>query len=291
MGLLDSLGTVDSKEKPKTGKREKPVVDLVGLTNYAALATVAKQIETLMKGHKVKAAAARYFVAEGRQLKKTPQNVDGREGVDATASVQLRKRNSSQPLDADTVALCADLGIETFKHIIAPNTMRVKPALFAAHPELMEKLIAAGAKAIGMDPAAVFEIQKEESKVLVEDKTIDDLFALGSNHTDDRVLEILGKLAISDGAMISAKFQGTLAAAFEIARIELAPTPAEMKAREAAAAEAAKANPDAAPQAGSANIMDALKASLAAEGGSLDLPTGGGGEAVSANRKGGRKNK
>lgn len=276
MGLLDSLGTVDSQEKPKTGKRERPMVDFAGLANYAALSTIQKQIEALLKSHPIRGLARQYFVVAGRQAKRAPQNVDGRDGIEATASVQLRKRASNQPLDADAVALCTDLGIPTEKVIIAPNTMRVKPSLFAAHPELMEKLIAAGAKALGMEPAAVFELQREESKVLVCDESLNKLFGLGSNHTDDRIGEILEKLA---SPTVTAKFQGSLHAAFEVVRVELVPTPAEMKAREAAAATAAT---EATPQAGAGgNLMDSLKASMAAlanEQGEADLglsPAGG----------------
>lgn len=283
-GLLGSLGKADTTAKPATGgKATRPTLALPGLANYAALAMIAKQIEGILRTHPVKALAVRYFVTEGRKLKKTPQNPEGRDGMDATASVQLRRRNSNQPLDADAAALCDDLGIETVKHVIAPHTIRIKPALFARIKDdeaTLDKLIAAGAKALGMSPADVFEEQDEESKVLVSDKSLDCLFALGTNHTDDRVMEILGKLCVSDGATISAKFQGSLAAAFEVARVEFAPTPAEMKAREAAAAEAGKASgSDAAPKAGGGSLMDALRGSLKeveAEGDAFGLPPAGG---------------
>lgn len=257
--LLGSIGSTDTGPQKRDSKPKRATLVIKGLGNYAGLKKIEKEIDGLTKTGPVKMAVMRAFVEEGRKIKRTPQNMDGVDEAGkevATASLQLRKKDNRTNLGPDVLALFNDLGITVEHYVIVPRALIVKPE-YSEDKEMLNKVLKACRDA-GLNPSEIFTMQNEVAREIPCDETLNDIFALGENTTDDRMVELLDMVA---GVTVTSKWQGTLPAAFEVARQEFAPTPAEMKAREEAAAAAATA--DTAPKA--SNLMDALKASLEAE--------------------------
>jgi hypothetical protein len=264
--FLASLAVVQGPVSPGSKRKETAAEPCPGLTVYAALDKVKKEIEAILKGSPLKALVKAHFVTAGRAAKRTPTSYNTVDGDGkATANNQLVRKNESQNVDGDDVALCNDLGIDLFKKVIVPGAVIVNPK-YMDETDALEKL-GEMAKKAGF-PADFFMLQNEVSKMVATDESLDNVFALGGNFSDERVGELLDLVA--QAPRIVAKWHGSLDEALEIAQREIAKSDKAkgIKPGTPTLADVVAGAPsvDAAPVVGAkGDLMAAMKASIAAE--------------------------
>lgn len=254
--LLDDLkneaGVNTGATKSSAPRRDN--IPFEGLLQYCQLDYFKKQIEGMLKSHPVRKIIMGFYVETHRLLQSAPtESINGRE-KSGTANISMQKKNSQTKLDADTITLCKDLGISLRERMI-----------ISFKEDLEEDKINAALVALnkaGIDWRTLFNVDR---RMLPSDQTLNDIFKLGENTTNERMAEIIEKVA---GIVIRPKFNGELTEAFEACRLAFNPTAEEVAAMQAAAAAQAKSGDNTAPKASAKEaIMGALKASLEAEGG------------------------
>lgn len=158
---------------PKAKKSDKQEVHLDDLHTVAELDTLIKTL-TALKGEyetKVKSAACDHFVAEAIRLGKRPENFRGTDG-DASASIELRKRSSTAPLNEAEVTLLKGKGVKVEKKVIVQKLFGINPK-YAEDEKMLDKVSKAIAKFV---PEDFIVVQEEKSAEIVSDETIESIF-------------------------------------------------------------------------------------------------------------------
>jgi hypothetical protein len=214
--------TLLSQLKPSNGpkspnKKEKnETITISGLEEYAALTKVADEIDALIKSHPVREIVFDHFVDSGRKIQKTPPNVHGTdESGNATASLQLRKKDSRTNLNDATIQACTDAGITIEHAVVVPYAVIVNPA-YMTKTDSLEKLLVMAKKA-GF-PDDFFQIQNEVAREIACNESVSDVFAL--KVSPEKTAELLKLVA---GVTITAKWHGTLEEAVNLVNKELSP--------------------------------------------------------------------
>lgn len=173
MGLLAGAKKADTLGKaPKKGKKEGIVLTLSkDLETHAAFAWLAKTVkgfEAFYKEKVNKEILAKYFIPEGMEHTKRPENCKGEFGL-ASSSLQLKLRGENQPLSDVEVVLLEKAKIGT-----------KKVELRAAIPEryfINEELVNDPAVVKALEDALV-NSKKLRTALAEKGKTVEDLLHL-----------------------------------------------------------------------------------------------------------------
>lgn len=186
MGLIKNAKAIEAPAKAAK-KSDKAEFEVAGLAEYAKVDALAKAIDTVKKtlGAEVKAAALPIFMKLAENGKR-PENFRGVDPTDpnVSASVELRMRASTSPLNEAELELCQANKIET-------KTVTITQELFAINPKYASdaKLITKVEKALAtLVPDDFFVHQEEVKKEVVSEEAIEKAFA---DHAPVELVSIL----------------------------------------------------------------------------------------------------
>lgn len=171
--LFDNAKAINTVA-PK-GKADKKVqVTLPGLLQYAEIDALIKSLEGIKTslGQTVKAEGFDHFFAEAQKTGTRPENFRGVEGI-ASASIEMRKRSTASALSVEEQELFAKNKLPTQKVVSVQKLFGINPE-FATDSKLLEKVSVALA---GIVPDNFIVVQEEQSKVVVNEETMDAAFA------------------------------------------------------------------------------------------------------------------
>lgn len=144
---------------------------LEGLEQLAQVDALIKSLEAVKAtlDAEVKSRALNIFIetANGRR----PESFRGLEGT-ASASIELRKRSTTSPLNEDQIKLLASKGVAGEKVIVTNKMFGINP-VHAENQELLAKVEAALKDIV---PADFIVLQEEKSKIVVTDKAMETVF-------------------------------------------------------------------------------------------------------------------
>lgn len=257
--LLAGLKVAEGTTK-KDPKKDKVVVVIAGVEEYAALSLTHNEAhDGHMKGHKIKKTLMDAAFETGhRQGHGKNLNFDAVEGV-ATASMQLRIKDSQQKLDPEVVAQLHANGIRTFRHVIVPGALIINPT-YRNDTELLEKILQVMADA-GYDTAEIFQIQNENAYDIVCADTLDDIFSPAKALTPEKRREFFEQVAIP---VVVPKYTGPLADAVAMATKVILPQGAKTVRKETTTV-TVKTTTNGHARGGTPDFHTALAASLALE--------------------------
>jgi hypothetical protein len=198
-----------AKAAAKNTKREVHVANLKQLAELNALQDAIAGIQSQLAAS-IKEFALDTFVEDGNKIERRPENFRGIDGI-ASASVELRKRASTSPLNADQLALVEKYGMKAEKLVTTNKMFGINPA-YAED----DKLLAAVETALaGIVPDDFIVLQEEKSKMVVTDQMIDEAFKKGVPREVVETVTVLAlkpKLEVTDMTEILASVQTLLAA-------------------------------------------------------------------------------
>lgn len=181
----------------KASKSKTPEVVLgADLDELAALSSIIKALETKFKAklEVVKAAGNAHFVEEGAKLGRRPQNFKGI-AKQSTASVQLKEKGAASKINEDEMKILDANKI--------PYTKRTEPGVFYFNPELNgnSELLGKISKALNkideLDGIEVIKFRPEETVHVVDEASIDALFATEDSEVIAKLLPMVSTTAVS----------------------------------------------------------------------------------------------
>ena len=184
-------------------KKDKEQVQIGNdLDVLSAAAAVVKSLEATKTVYdaKVKEVMTRMFTHLGVEANGRPSNFEGA-GTMSTASCQLKK--SSSVLSEDAATKLAERGISLDEKVVREEAYLFNPAILA-DPVLRKKVSDALSKIDFGGVAPIIHQEKESKKIVAED-SIDQLFKLAE--TEEDVKELLPMVSVLS---ITPKFNGTL---------------------------------------------------------------------------------
>lgn len=206
--IFASALTAPAPEKKKKGPAEVRIAANAQGANpldlLAAADALAKTLKTVAECHgtAVKSQMADYFATEGLKLHRRPDNFKGM-ADHATASCQLKKRDSRRPLEPAEVEVLEAAGVKIEKVTTQEERFFFNDEILA-NPDLRAKVSAALSLIDfgGLNP--LLKQEKVESSVAC-DESVEAAFANAKNEDEAKKLAaIVGTLSITP------KFSGTL---------------------------------------------------------------------------------
>jgi len=181
---------------PKAKKADtKPVVEIKGLEELAAIEAVIKSLSALKETLEadVKTGMKAVFVETGMKAGKRPENFKGQEGI-ALASCELRKRSSASVLSEKEEQLFAEHNIPTDTITTQVETFIINPA-YINDGALLERVGNAIGKVKGV-PEDFIQKQEAVTKTVTTDASLDALFTLKDANVVSTMLSMVGTLAL-----------------------------------------------------------------------------------------------
>lgn len=183
--LFSKAKSVETQPKAARASK-KDEIYLAGLKELAELDTLVKSATAIMKtvANEVKANALSIFIEKGTEAKKKPDSFRGKDG-DASASVECRKRGTNSPLSDAEVELLERLGIKAHRQVSVQKLFGINPK-YAEDEKMLEKISAALENAGVPDDLIV--VQEEVAKYVVDDKAVEQAFAMGEAEAIETVI-------------------------------------------------------------------------------------------------------
>lgn len=177
--FFDAAASLPVKGKKADAKKNEDRINTDGLLDYAVLSAAEKAIKAIkeVQGSKVKGQMRSFFVQEGNEKKRKPENYKGidPDGI-ATASLQLRKRGEQRPLSDEEIENLKEEGIPFDEVVVVPETFIVNPK-YKDDAVLKAKLNEALGKVAGL-PSDFLLRQPGVTKVVISEDTENALFKL-----------------------------------------------------------------------------------------------------------------
>jgi hypothetical protein len=273
-GSLFDTAPALTKPTPPNGRDQAVTVEFPGLRDYVAIVQGGKLLTAMqtLEAIPLQEAMMAYFVAEGCRISQTPANYKGTDR-EASASLELRRKASNQPLSDEAVEALEHAGIPVYVNTIQPASFVLNPKYLAEDPAMVDQ-VGVMLKKAGF-PLDLFLRQEEVSTRIVTDEMVTAIFEKYGNKKGQATCRLL--LGLVASAVIRGEWDGDPKDAAAIARDKMvadAKLPADERAVPRANAiekvrEKARVRVPTAPVVLAASIKDQLAASLkasAAEG-------------------------
>ena len=188
--LFAKAGTIAAPKAAKA-KAVKTEVQMAGLQQYAelkalqgAIAAVIGTLENELKG-----TAFDMFIETAEETHKAPESFNGVEGI-ASVSVQMRKRGTNSPLNADELAVLEAAGLTAFEETSVQELYAINP-VYAADNKLLAKVSKALEKIV---PEDFIMRQEKKAKMVVSADTMEAAFKMAT--IDPDVIKVVTTMAL-----------------------------------------------------------------------------------------------
>ena len=184
---------------------------MAGLSDLAAIDALMKNLKTIRDTLEadIKDQMVSYFVENGCEAEKRPENFRGIDGNLASASCELRARSSASALTAAEQSICEEFGIGTRVNEIIADTYIINPA-YATDENLMNKIVKKLNTISGL-PEDFLLKQDGFEKIVPDENAIEKFFSLPEEDART-MIRIVGTLAIKP------KFSGELSQAIDLVK-------------------------------------------------------------------------
>jgi hypothetical protein len=177
--------------KVTKAKATKAEITMPGLQQYAELKALQTAIAAVIgtMESEIKGQAFDMFIETAEETHKAPESFNGIEGI-ASVNVQMRKRGTNSPLNADELEILENAGLKAFEETSVQELFAISPT-YAADSKLLGKVSKALEKIV---PEDFIMKQEKKAKMVVSAETMEAAFKMAT--IDPNVIKVVTTMAL-----------------------------------------------------------------------------------------------